>query len=182
MTWPMNENDRKRDASIQRRVRREANLFWKRLTRWAWEGRTQRSQLIRLRIIRGLPTAAIARECNVTRQAVSQQGCLLESRERVNKKDDRKHKEDRYLCTPYLRLAGRYEDNDALSYYLEAEAADLPWAKKIRWAWEGRRHQTQLIRLGIIAGVPVADIAREFELSPEAVFKQRRLLKFRLRA
>jgi hypothetical protein len=184
MTWPGNKNDRKRHASIQRRARREANLFWKRLTRWAWEGRTQRSQLIRLRIIGGLPTADIARECNVTTQAVSQQGCLLQSRERVNEKDDRKHKDDQgHLCGPHLRLSsGWYEDIDAFFYRLDVQEADRPWARKIRWALQGRRHQTQLIRLGIIAGVPVADIARQLELSPEAVFKQRRLLKSRLHA
>ena len=71
-------------------------------------------QLIRLRIIGDMPEADIAREFNVTTQAVSQHFCRLRSVLRVNRKDDRKHKDDRDLCTSYLRLVGRYADNDAL--------------------------------------------------------------------
>jgi hypothetical protein len=53
---------------------------------------------------------------------------------------------------------------------LDASLERLRWGKKIQWAWAGRMRRTRLIRLGIIASVPVADLAREFKMKPKAVY------------
>jgi hypothetical protein len=61
-------------------------------------------------------------------------------------------------------------DKDVFFAGLGASLERLRWGKKIQWAWAGRMRRTRLIRLGIIASVPVADLAREFKVVPEAVY------------
>jgi hypothetical protein len=54
------------------------------------------------------------------------------------------------------------------------EAVDLlkDCAVAIQWARRGRGKKSQALRLGIIAGVPAKELAREFKISPQAVYSQ----------
>jgi hypothetical protein len=54
------------------------------------------------------------------------------------------------------------------------EAVDLlkDCAEAIRWARHGRGRKSQALRLGIIAGVPVAKLEREFKISFQAIYEQ----------
>jgi hypothetical protein len=66
---------------------------------------------------------------------------------------------------------------------MDEVAVVLECARMIQWAREGRTVRSQALRLGIIAGTPVADLVREFKrrpqkerckLSPQTIYQQRR--------
>jgi hypothetical protein len=66
---------------------------------------------------------------------------------------------------------------------MDATGVLLECARMIQWAREGRTARSQALRLGIIAGTPVADLVREFKrppqkerckLSPQTIYEQRR--------
>src|SRR4029453_12997149 len=46
------------------------------------------------------------------------------------------------------------------------------YRQMIQWARDGRLARSQALRLGIIAGVPVADLAREFKVKTQAKYAQ----------
>jgi hypothetical protein len=143
----------------------------------AWAGRRVETKAIRLGLIRCAPVDEIKRAIGVSRTAVDEQ-------DRAMKKEMGRA----IFLHPAERLPRGARRDVLLAHLIETGAADremdpkqlfvalveaarkmfasipLEYEAIIQWAWQGRTPRAKAIRLGLIAGVPVREIANKVGL------------------
>jgi hypothetical protein len=122
------------------------------MIQWARKGRFAHTQALRLGIIAGVPVLDLAREFGG-------------NPERIYKL------RREYMLRTMWGPRKRVRPNSRR----KGDAADpvlLQYRQMIQWARDGRLARSQALRLGIIAGVPVADLAREFKVKTQAIYAQ----------
>jgi hypothetical protein len=75
------------------------------------------------------------------------------------------NKDDQQKLRDFLR-------GEISGHGIDATDVLMECARLILWARRGRTKDSKAMRLGIIAGVPVADLARELDVYPQAVYEQ----------
>jgi hypothetical protein len=121
------------------------------MIQWARKGRFAHTQALRLGIIAGVPVLDLAREFGG-------------NPERIYKL------RREYMLRTMWRRRKRLRPNSRR----KGDAADpvlLQYRQMIQWARDGQA-RSQALRLGIIAGVPAADLAREFKKKTQGIYRQ----------